>query len=40
MAWEAAKLICPGIGTGQRVEWQEAAQIAAENEEWYEGREA
>jgi Fe-S-cluster containining protein len=40
VAWEAAKLICPGIGAGPRIEWQEAAQIARGNEEWYEGREA
>ena len=35
-AWEATKLVCPGIGKGVRVEWQEAAEIARRNEAWYE----
>ncbi len=37
LAWKAAALICPGIGTGPRVEWQEIREIARANEEWYEG---
>ena len=36
-AWEAAKLVCPGIDKGMRVEWQEAKEIARRNEAWYEG---
>ena len=35
-AWEATKLVCPGIGKGVRVEWQEAAEIARRNGAWYE----
>lgn len=36
-AWEATKLVCPGIGKGVQVEWQEAGEIAQRNEDWYEG---
>ncbi len=35
IAWEAAKEVCPGIGSGPRFEWQEAAEIARGCEEWY-----
>lgn len=35
VAWKAAKMICPGIDTGQKIEWEEAAEIARANEEWY-----
>ena len=34
-AWAATAAICPGIGSGPRFEWQEAADIARRNEEWY-----
>lgn len=36
-AWDAVREICPGIGRGPRYEWQEAAETARRNEEWYEG---
>ena len=35
--WARAATICPGIGRGPRIEWEEAVEIARRNEAWYEG---